>query len=460
MPINEIVPANRILIFSFLSYILFAFVFWGWNHGGVPAAFLASILHVLMVHVLVWKFAKSLFVDTKRIFSPFSIFFAVNLFYFSITFLKYFRSPNYLEFTTDIIHRLFGAFLVFLSMLILLRWWTWWSSRNPDKVLPALHQLGGSRSFWLVIFTGCILAASGVYFINMVVELTPSRMPIVDRNIGIYLSIITSLFFPMLVAALFIKKGIIRNVSLGALIISAFVVMIFAGVRTYFMITLLLLLLFSLYGLKCKSNVMTIAMVYFLIVPLVVIAIAVPLTNYVKRGIDTDLVETAERGELADYAINICSFDKRPSAFTFLSNAAQWALLGDRIDKTSLDKTEVSVQYANRWRIKEYRNGYAKNTVDYLDTVFSSGAYLGGYIGLIFFPLFWIGSFIWFIRKCSGLLSVTAFLMCYMVVCNIELSVWAVIAIWRNYLVTTIMMYFVFKFFMYLNKIKFKLVLR
>ena len=115
------------------------------------------------------------------------------------------------------------------------------------------------------------------------------------------------------------------------------------------------------------------------------------------------------------------------------------------IDKTKLEYAEVDFQSANQWRVKDLRNGYVRDATDYPDTVFSSGAYLGGYIGILLFPLIWVGSFSWFINKCSGLFSIAAFLACLIPMCNIELSVWAIIAVWRNYLITAIIMYFVFK---------------
>lgn len=436
------VSAGVVLAFSLLCYVLVAF-FYGMSFQRVlPAAILASVLHAVMLHVLVWKLAQCLHADTRRILSPVSVFLVVTLFYFGITFLKYFADWQlYPEFTTDLTYRLLGTFLVFLSMLLLMRWWSWWSSRHQDETLAILNRLGQRLGFRIMVLIGCIISVMVFYMIRGA-EANPAGGAILSRRTFILASIAQSMFFPMLVATFFLRKGSIRNICFTILMLSAVAILLSTGARNMLILTGLVVILLVLFWKRLKRTLRSSAVIFVLATPLLTLSFAVPLTTYVKMGKPNRyLVQTAQRGDLSDYAISISLLNHRPGPYHVLKNATLWAIPGTLIDKESLDYVGLGFQKAHGWRLNEYRAGYTLYNIDYPASSFSTGAYIGGYIGMVLFPLVWVGAFIWFIHLCPGLLKVAAYLCCINEMIHIELAAWSIIAVARNYLLFTAIMY-------------------
>lgn len=447
---DSVYPFILLSLLCYISVTGYFFVSGQYLDAPVQALF-ASFLHAVMLHILVWQFAKIICADKRRILSPVSVFLVVILFRFGISYLKYFSEPNYPEYTADMTLRLLGTFLVFVSMLGLLRWWTWWSSRHPDKVQLILHNMGKIRSFEVFVFLGSLIPVIG-FFLNIIAfifgEMSLAGTVVLSRSEFIFLSIASSLFFPMFISLSFLKKGGIRKITESIAIISALLVMIMMKSRSSFMILMLLIPLFNLHSLKKQSQVMSRAVLFFLALPLLALTVAVPLSDYVKGGIDPNfknLVWTTNRAELSDYAVSICLADSQFRPYIILKNAVLWALPGSIINKAYLEYADVDFQYAQGWRLSDYREGYTLETVDYTDTIFSAGAFLVGYIGMILFPIFWVGAFIWFIDKCSGMLSAAAYLACFSPIINVEIGIWSIIAIWRNYILVTVIIYFAMK---------------
>jgi hypothetical protein len=182
-------------------------------------------------------------------------------------------------------------------------------------------------------------------------------------------------------------------------------------------------------------------------IPLLIISIIAPITNYAKEKDSVDLIRYVNRADLSDFAISVCNDNDKITPFYYILNSLKWAVPSPFIDKQNLNYSAEKFFQKRGWRSSDYRKGYTLFNIDYPDTLFSTGALIGGYIGLIIFPFLWLYLFNFILNKLPIFLFLPSYMASIPYMLSVEIAPWSVLPVLRNFIVTIIIFYVLIKIF-------------
>lgn len=179
-----------------------------------------------------------------------------------------------------------------------------------------------------------------------------------------------------------------------------------------------------------------------LITPLALLMTLGPLTAITKyRYGGVNLIYELQRTDFADFVGAASTADYKENVFTGLHTSSLWAIPGGFIDKAKLDYSMEPFFEKNRWRSSDYREGYTLDTIDYIDSIFSSGAMVGGFVGALLFPLAWYGVFIIILSQLKNTLFLSFYLASIPGMFIIEVAFWIIIPTLRNWIIFSIILF-------------------
>lgn len=402
---------------------------------------LFSILHLLMMHFLIFRFSLLLLNFSKSILHPFSIFILTHIIYFSITHFKYYIKPNYNEFITDLDYRFAGSVLVFISLNILISFcYKIYEKSNYDFFKIFLNEIT-KKYFYL--FTNIFSLSIGS-LILFKIYFNPN---IINNNFLELLINSYPVFFLLSLFAYIKKKNKLIFFILTSCIVSIFFIV---GVRFVIIVSFLTIILFYISFLIKKINNLNKIFNILIYIPLLIILLIHPLTEFSKKIVRNDTIHVINRSDLSDFAISVCLNNNQLSPLYYIANSFKWGIPGFLIDKQNLEFSDETFLKRNGWRSSDYRIKYTLFNVDYPDTLFSTGAFIGGYVGMIAFPVLWIFLFNLIFKRLNNLCFISSYLATMPNMFRIEIASWTLVTVFRNYLILFLFFYLtltVFRFF-------------
>ena len=148
-----------------------------------------------------------------------------------------------------------------------------------------------------------------------------------------------------------------------------------------------------------------------------------------------------QRTDFADFVGAASTADYKENVFTGLHTSLLWAIPGGFIDKEKLDWSMEPFYKKNNWRSSNYREGYTKYNIDYIDSIFSSGAMVGGFLGALLLPLAWYGVFIMILGRLNNTLLLSFYLASIPSILNIEIAFWTIVPTIRNWIVISLLLF-------------------
>ena len=423
---------------SFTSYFVVNLVAYHLYDNSSVESFIFSFLHILMFTFLIFRQAVLLCDFPQNILHPFNIFLLLNVIYFSVNFIKYYSYPNYYEFINENDIRFLGSSLVFISINILFSFSRYVFRKNKYD--------------FFVIFTSEIKKRYFVLFVNVfsiaiAILILCKIFFDLDISDGKFLSMIIQMYPIFLLLSLFDYKERRNRISVFILIFGLASFFIVTGVRHVALIIFILITLF--YFSNNKFTILSYNKIYniLMFIPLFIILIISPVTKFTKNTNENDLILYLNRSDLSDFAISVSANNPHPNPLHYFYNSIKWAVPGIFIEKSNLDNPEEGFLYKNGWRSSDYRMGYSLYNIDYPDTLFSTGAFVAGYFGLIFFPVVWFFLFNLFFLKINYLFFIACYISIVPLLFKIEIAPWEIVPIFRNLIITTAVFYIFLKFF-------------
>lgn len=399
---------------------------------------LCSLLHLIMVHFLIFRFSLLLSNFPKSVLHPFNIFILIHIIYFSTNHFKYYTKPNYYEFTTNIDHRLLGTLLVFLSLNILI-----YSAKKiyknnfHDFLYIFLYEI---KKKYFYIFVNIFSLTIGILILGDIFYDFNYK----NNNI---ISLLINTYPVFLLLSLFSYKNKKSRFNIFVLTFCIASIFSVSGTRHVLLISFLIIILFyfsSLPDWKITYKKVFNILIY---IPLVITVLIIPLTEFSKKKNQDDLIRVVNRGDLSDFAISVGIINNQLNPLHYITNSFKWAIPGYFLNKRKLEYSDDFFLKNKNWRSSDYRVKYTIFNVDYPDSLFSTGAFIGSYAGIVFFPPLWLFIFYFIFKSLNKICLISSFLAIIPYMFKIEVATWAVIPLLRNYLVLFLTFYLTLRFF-------------
>ena len=421
-----------IVLVSLVSYSLLI-VFWPHKAGSEPFnAALACAVHVALYILTAYAFSSycknPLFLKT-----PLAISCLLVLVYLGVPFLKYYGTPRFVEFDAELHYRVAALFLICASILIILKLyankWIRCHLRSQDAM-----QRSVGPSFVPVMYT--VFGTSTFFLITRSMFGDARDVSAAEHNL-----IVSGYFITLYYLAFFkVQKRAFLNELL--FVCGGLAITFSTGQRFAVLLAMLLLIFARLSRVRSHKKRMSMVFLSLMIAPLAVVMTLGPLTEMTKtRYGGVDLIFELQRVDIPDFVASASIADHKESVVAGLYTSSLWALPGGIIDKARLEYSMEPFYRNNGWRSSDYREGYSPFNIDYNDSIFASGAMVGGFLGALLLPLAWYGVFTIIVSQFKSTLLLSLYLGAVPSMFNIEIAFWIIIPTLRNWILTSIMLF-------------------
>lgn len=422
-----------IIFGSFFFYALLCLLWPEQPENGKLAVALACLLHAIIFHVLAYIFSNycknPFFLKTPLAFSCLLL-----VVYLGVPFMKYYGEARYIELDVGLHYRLFGLLAICIGILLILhlcaKQWVmfYWNaseamqSSTGPLLTPVMYAVFGLSTFYLItgsIFSDSVLSATQIVFV------------LSGYFIALYYF---ALFGPQ-------SKAILNEILF---LVGGVAITYYTSQRFALLLAVLLLIFARISRIQSDNRRKSVVLMTLLAAPLAVMLILGPLTAMTKtRHSGVDLIFELQRTDFADSVGAASIAEHKVNVLSGLYTSLLWAVPGSLIEKSSLQYSMEPFYEMNGWRSSDYREGYTKTNIDYVDSLFSGGAMTGGFLGAVLFPLAWYGLFVLVLSRLRGALLLSAFLGSVPALFSLEVAFWNIVPTLRNWLVMTIMLFFV-----------------
>jgi len=417
-------------------------VFWpGQLDGGKLGTTLACIIHAILYILSAYNFS-SYCKNPSFLKTPLAISCLLLIIYLGVPFMKYYGEARYVELDIALHYRLFGLFVICASIFMILKlyakkWILFYLKSNETMhravrplLVPLMYSIFGISTFYLItgsIFANNYLSAAQITFIIS----------------GYYIALYYFALFGVQQKAfwnelLFVSGGL--------------AITYYSGQRFTLLLALLLLVFGRVSRIKSQKKRKSMVLLSLLIAPLALMMILGPLTAMTKtRYGEVNLIFELQRTDFADFVGAASMADYKENVFTGLHTSLLWAIPGGFIEKETIDYSMEPFFEKNHWRSSDYREGYTLSTIDYIDSIFSCGAMVGGFVGALLFPLAWYGVFIMILSQLKNTLLLSFYMASIPAMLNIEVAFWNIVPTLRNWFLMSLMLFVVIQLFIWLR---------
>jgi large-conductance mechanosensitive channel len=422
---SAVVPI-AILVYSLLS------VFWpGQIDGGRLDTTLACIVHAVLYTLIAYNFS-SYCKDPGFLKTPLAISCLLVIVYMGVPFLKYYGEARFIELNVGLHYRLIGLLVICVSIFMILKLyskkWTLVYLKSHEVMqrsvgpffVPLMYSIFGVSTFFLI--TGSIFVENG---------LSPAQITLIVS--GYFIALYYFAFFGVQHKALWNELLFVS----GGLAITYY-----SGQRFALLLAILMLVFARLSRIRSHKRRKSMVLLSLLITPLALIMVLGPLTELTKtRYGGVNLIFELQRTDFADFVGAASTAKHKESVVTGLHTSLLWAMPGALIDKNKLDYSMEPFFEKNGWRSSDYREGYSRGNIDYVDSIFSSGAMVGGFFGAFLLPLAWYGVFILILSQLKDSLLLSFYMASIPSMFNIEIAFWTIVPTLRNWVVISIILF-------------------
>ena len=408
-------------------------IFWsGYSDDSGLNIAMACILHAILYHLLAYNFSN--YCRTPGFLkTPFAIGCLVLIAYLGVPFLKYYGEARYVEFDVGLQYRLFALLVVCASIFTILKIyakkWTLFYLKSHESMqrfvgplfVPFMYCMFGASSFYMIV--------GSIYSTNNLSELQTTLIK-------------AGYFISMYYFALF---GIQHKAYWNELlfVVGGVLITYFLGTRYTLLLAVLLLGFGRISRIRSNQKRQSMVLLGLLLIPLVTIMILGPLTAMTKdRYGEISLNYELQRTDYVDFVAAASIADHKEHALKGLYTSVLWAIPGGYIDKAGLEFSMEPFFGNNQWRSSDRRNDvYTADTNDYPDSIFSCGAMVGGFVGVLLLPLVWFSFFSVVLSRLNKTLLLSFYLASVPGMFNIEIAFFRIVPILRNWFVTAIMLF-------------------
>ena len=421
---------SSIVLIAIFLYALLS-VFWpGQVDGGKLGTTLACILHAVLYILLAYNFSRYC-KNPHFLKTPLALSCLLLIIYLGVPFMKYYGAARYVELDIALHYRLFGLFVICASIFMIMKMyankWIIFYRRSKEihrsvgpLFVPLMYSVFGLTTFYLItgsILTGNSLSAAQITFI------------------------MSGYFVALYYFALFgVQQKAFWNELL--FVCGGVAVTYFSGQRFALLLSIFMLVFARISRIQSQKKRKSMVLLSLLIAPLALMMILGPLTEMTKtRYGGVNLFFELQRTDFADFVGAASTADYKENVFTGLHTSLLWAIPGGFIDKEKLDWSMEPFYKKNNWRSSNYREGYTKYNIDYIDSIFSSGAMVGGFLGALLLPLAWYGVFIMILGRLNNTLLLSFYLASIPSILNIEIAFWTIVPTIRNWIVISLLLF-------------------
>jgi hypothetical protein len=420
---------SSIVLISIFIYSLLS-VFWPSQQGGVNlGTTIACIIHAILFILLAYNFSRycknPCFLKT-----PLALSCLLLIIYLGVPFIKYYGEARYVELDVALHFRLFGLFVICASIFMILKLYAkksilfYLKSKEVHRsvgplFVPLMYSVFGVAVFYLItssVLTGGSLSVAQITFIMS----------------GYYIALYYFAFF-----------GVQQNAFWNELlfICGGIAVTYASGQRFALMLSIFVLVFARISRIQSQKKRRSMVLLSILVTPLAIMMVLVPLTEMTKTRYDgVSLFFELQRTDFSDFVGAASTADYKENVFTGLHTSLLWAIPGRFIDKEELDWSMEPFYKKNNWRSSDYREGYTRYNIDYIDSIFSSGAMVGGFLGALLLSLAWYGVFIIIFGQLKNTLLLSFYLASVPSILNIEIAFWTIVPTLRNWIVISFML--------------------
>ena len=434
--IRESTRDSSIVLISIFMYSLLC-VFWpGQPDGGNLGTTLACIVHAVLFNVIAYNFSRYCknpwFLKT-----PLALSCLLLIIYLGVPFMKYYGAARYVELDVALHYRLLGLIVICASIFIILRLyakkWILFHLKSKDihrsvgpLVVPLMYSVFGITTFYLItasVLTDGNLGAAQIVFVMS----------------GYYIA----LYY-------FAQFGVQQKAFWNELLFvcGGLAITYYSGQRFALLFSIFMLVFARISRIQSQKKRKSMVLVSILMAPLALMMVLGPLTEMTKdRYGGVNLFFELQRTDFSDFVGAASTADYKENVFTGLHTSLLWAIPGGVIDKEELDWSMEPFYKENNWRSSNYREGYTKNNIDYIDSIFSSGAMVGGFAGALLFSLAWYGFFTMILSRLKKKLLLSFYLASIPAMINIEIAFWIIIPMLRDWILISIILFGIIQLF-------------
>ncbi|MCX2982109.1 hypothetical protein EYC98_14705 [Halieaceae bacterium IMCC14734] len=355
--------------------------------------------------------------------------------------MKYLGEARYAEFDVGLLYRLFGLSVICASIFIILKLyaknWILFYLKSKDihqsverLFTPLMYCIFGVTTFFMI--TGSILGDS---------LLSAAQITL----------ILSGYFISLYYFALFgTQQKALRNELL--FVCAGLAITYYSGQRFALLLSILILVFARISRIQSDKKRKSMVLLSMLMAPLALMMTLGPLTEMTKtRYGGVNMFYEIQRTDFADFVAAASTADYKENVFTGLYTSVLWAIPGGLIDKEKLDWSMEPFFKKNHWRSSDYREGHKSSNIDYGDSMFSSGAMVGGFIGALLFPLAWYAVFIIILGRFRNTLLLSFYLASVPSMWNIEIAFWTIVPTLRNWVVVSLILFVIIQSIIWLR---------
>ena len=392
---------------------------------------LAGIIHVVLYIVTAYHFSNycknPYFLKT-----PLALSCLLVIIYSGVPFLKYYGEARFVELDVGLHYRLFGLSVICASILIILKFYAKTWTLFHLKAQGAMKRSVGSLFVPLMY---CVFGAST--FLLITVDLFGDT----ELNAAQHTLIISGYFVALYYFAFFgVQQKAFWNELL--FVCGGLAITFYSGQRFAVLLAILLLVFARISRIRSHKKRKSMVLLGLIITPFALVMTLGPITEMTKtRYGGVNLIFELQRTDFADFVGAASTADYKENVFSGLHKSLLWAVPGRFTDKEKLDYSMEPFFEKNRWRSSDYREGYSLLRTDYVHSIFSSGAMVGGFVGALLFPLAWYGIFILLLSQFKNTLLLSFYLGSIPSMFNIEIAFWTIIPTLRNWVLISIILF-------------------
>lgn len=431
---------SSIVLISIFIYSLLS-VFWPGQLDGINlGTTLACIVHAVLFNLLVYNFSRYCR-NPDFLKTPLALSCLLLIIYVGVPFMKYYGEARYVELDVALHLRLIGLLVICASIFMILKlyakkWIQFYiDSKDVHRsvgpfFVPLMYSVFGVTTFFLItgsILTGNSLSAAEITFI------------------------MSGYFIALYYFALFgVRQKAFWNELL--FVFGGIAVTYGSGQRFALLLSIFMLVIARISRIQSQKKRKSMVLLSILMTPLAIMMTLGPLTEMTKdRYGGVDLFFELQRTDFADFVGAASTADYKENVFTGLHTSVLWAIPGGFIDKEKLDWSMEPFYKKNDWRSSDYREGYTKHNIDYIDSIFSSGAMVGGFVGALLLSLAWYGVFIIILSQLKNTLLLSFYLASIPSMLNVEIAFWTIVPTLRNWIVISLMLFVIIESFNWLR---------
>ena len=438
--IRQSTKDSSIVLVSIFIYSVVS-IFWPDQFdGGQLDITLACIVHAVLFNLLAYNFSRycqnPCFLKT-----PLALSCLLLIIYLGVPFMKYYGEARYVELDVALHYRLFGLFVICVSIFMILKLYAkkwiliYLKSKDIHRsvgplFVPLMYSVFGVTTFYMI--TGNIIGDN-------------------DLSVAQFTFIMSGYVIALYYFALFgVRKKAFWNELL--FVCGGLAITYYSGQRFALLLSIFMLVFARVSRIQSQKKRKSMVLLSILVAPLALMMMLGPLTEMTKtRYGGVNLLFELQRTDFSDFVGAASTADYKANVFTGLHTSLLWALPGGVIDKEELDWSMEPFYKKNNWRSSDYREGYTIRNIDYIDSIFSSGAMVGGFAGALLFPLAWYGFFILVLSQLKNTLLLSFYLASIPSILNTEIAFWTIVPTLRNWIVISLMLFVILQVFIWLR---------